>query len=156
MKKLTIPFVFAIVCAACGGNSNSESADIADSTNAPSETALSLVRENVNPKPVANFEKKIPDELNNWYFRVQLYETPDRFKYKLSMQYQEVTGEDTLRIPNLGKEPRVEIKPGKGEYSCILGFYDQDGVFREYKEVSIKNESLSLTTLKRYAVSGGE
>jgi hypothetical protein len=72
------------------------------------------------------------------------------------MQYQEVTGEDTLRIPNLGKEPRVEIKPGKTEYSCILGFYDQDGVFREYKEVSVKDESLSLTTLKRYAVSGGE
>jgi hypothetical protein len=59
--------------------------------------------------------------------------------------------EDTLKIPNFGIMPKVEIQKGEKEQSCIIGFLDKNGVFKEYKLVRIKNEQLKISTLKYYA-----
>jgi hypothetical protein len=140
-------------CNLSGKDAASTEDAIADTTQAPPETALSLIREQVDTKPVAQYSAKVPDELNEWYFKVQVYQTSQRYAFKVAMQYQEVTGEDMINIPNLGTEPKVEIRPGSKKYSCIIGFLDKEGNFREYKEVSVQNENLKMTTLKSYTVT---
>jgi HD superfamily phosphohydrolase len=145
--------ISAISCNLSGKNSNTDEVAITDTTQAPPETALSLIREQVDTKPVAQYSTKVTDDLNDWYFKVQLYQTEQRYTFKVSMQYQEVTGEDVIIIPNLGKEPKVELRPGSEKYSCTIGFLDKEGKFREYKEVSVQNESLKMTTLKSYTVT---
>ena len=113
---------------------------------------ISLTRSEINKEAVATFSKKTDNPLNDWYFRVNIYETPSTFKYLMRMQFEEIRGDDTLKIPNLGIEPKPVIKPGKELYSCIVGFLDKDGNFREYKKVYVKNNSLKVTTIRHYSV----
>jgi len=157
MKHLHIVALLLIVsatsCNLSGKDATSAEAAIIDSTQAPPETALTLIREQVDTKPVAQYSTKVADDLNDWFFKVQLFQTTDRFSFKVVMQYQEVTGEDVINIPNLGVEPKVELRQGSKKYSCIIGFLDKEGTFREYKEVSVQNDALKITTLKHYAVS---
>ena len=69
------------------------------------------------------------------------------------MQFEEIRGEDTLKLPDFGIEPKPEIRKGIGRFSCIIGFIDKDQSFREYKLVSVKDgRELKLTTLKHYAI----
>ena len=69
------------------------------------------------------------------------------------MQYQEIRGEDTLKIPDFGVEPKPAIQKGKDRYSCIIGFMDNENKFREYKLVSVRNgQELKLTTINYYTV----
>ena len=69
------------------------------------------------------------------------------------MKYQEITGSDTIRFPNFGTEPQPRIQKGKNDLECVIGFLDNTGKFREYVMVSVKNDQLKLSTLKRYAVN---
>lgn len=124
-----------------------------DSAKVVTNDTILKTRKTVDPKPVASFSKKVPDELNDWKFSVNVYETKETFHYLMKMQYMELVAEDTLKIPNLGIEPEVEIKPGKGEYACIIGFLDKQNQFKEYKEVSAKDGKLKLHILRRYAVA---
>ncbi len=110
-------------------------------------------REVVAKDAVAGYEEKVDNPLNDWYFRVQLFETPQTFKFRMRLQYEEIRGEDTLKIPNLGVAPRVEIRKGPTAYSCIIGFLDKQGVFKEYKKVYVLNGALKVTTLHQYGVS---
>jgi hypothetical protein len=105
----------------------------------------------VNPKPVASFAKKVPDELNDWKFAVNIYETKETFYFLMKMQYMELMAEDTLKIPNFGIAPKIEVKAGKDSYSCIIGFLDKQNVFKEYKLVTAKDGNLSVKILHRYA-----
>ncbi|CAN5431242.1 hypothetical protein BH10BAC2_BH10BAC2_49720 [soil metagenome] len=109
------------------------------------------MRTTVNTKPVASFSKKVPDELNDWKFAVNIYETKETFHYLMKMQYMELTAEDTLKIPNFGIVPNIEVKAGKEPYSCIIGFLDKQNVFKEYKLVTAKEGNLSVRILHRYA-----
>jgi len=109
-------------------------------------------RNEVKQEPVAELKEKINDPLNNWYFSVQLFETHKTFKYLIKMQYEEVSGEDTLTLPDFGLEPKPELQNGKDKYSCIIGFRDKENKFREYKLVSVSGNELKITTLKHYSV----
>lgn len=109
-------------------------------------------RKEVKKEPVADYMEKLNDPLNNWHFSVQLYETPQTFKYLIKMQFEEVRGEDTLKLPNFGLEPQPVLQKGKEKYSCIIGFMDKDKKFREYKLVSASGSELKLTTLNHYSV----
>ena len=117
---------------------------------------ISLIRDTINKKPVVTFSKKVPDELNDWKFAVNVYETKQRFRYLMKIQYEELRAEDTLKIPNLGIEPTIQIKPGSEPFSCIVGFLDKENQFKEYKLVSIKDNSLSIHILQRYGVVASE
>ena len=122
-------------------------------TNVPAPPSVSEERAVVAKEAVARYEEKVDNPLNEWYFRVQLFETPFTFKYRMKLQFEEIRGEDTLKLPNFGSMPRPEIRKGPTPYSCIIGFLDKKGVFKEYKKVHVVNGALKVTILKQYGVS---
>lgn len=126
-------------------------ADSTDATVTTPVAAINETREKVSEQPVATFSKKVPDELNDWKFAVNVYETKNTFRFLMKMQYMELTAEDTLKIPDFGIEPAIVIKPGKEPFSCIVGFLDKDQQFKEYKLVTAKDDNLSVKILHRYA-----
>ena len=139
----------AVLCAACGNPAEKET-----TSNTASKTEnISPTRENVRKEPVAKYDVPAPGELNKeWRFTVKIYETSDRFRFNTQMQYQEVTGDIDLKIPNMGFEPKVEIRNGNTPLECIIGFLDDKNAFREYKKVLIQDGNLKTETLKSYAV----
>lgn len=111
-------------------------------------------RKEIKKKPVAIYKEKTDNPLNDWYFSVSLYETQKTFYYFMKLQFEEVKGEDTLKLPNFGYTPKPVIQKGKEKYSCIIGFMDDKNVFREYKLVHVEDgNKLKVTTLKHYAVA---
>lgn len=139
---------------ACNNTNGNAKATTMDST-AKDEVVAEIPekRATVDAKPVMIFEKPVADNLNKWKFSVKLYETDYTFKYKVDMQYQEVTGSDTISFPNLGYAPRPVLKQGTDPYSCIIGFKDNNGDFKPYKLVIAENDELSIKTLKHYSVT---
>lgn len=120
---------------------------------APSPTeAIPEKRDKVKQDAVASFKVTTGNPLNDWYFKVELFETPTTFHYLLKMQYEEIRGTDTLKLPNFGIWPEPVIKKGDEPFSCIIGFIDKNKKFREYKKVYVKNNVLKMTTLKHYTV----
>ena len=119
----------------CGeGNVNDTAADkndTASTTAALRPENVPLQRESVKDEPVAEYKVKTENPLNDWYFHVRLYETPKTFHYLIRLQYEEIKGQDTLKLPNFGMMPRPEIRKGAEQYSCIIGFFDKDNQFRE-------------------------
>ncbi len=108
----------------------------------------------INTAPVAEFREKTDNPLNDWYFSVRLFETPRTFDYLLQMQFEELKGQDTIRLPNLGTAPQPVLKKGDEPYSCIIGFLDRSGKFMAYKKVYVKEgRTMKLTTLFQYSVS---
>lgn len=104
---------------------------------------------------IAEYKEKMKGGLNDEEFAVHLFETGKTYYYRVKMQAGTLTGEDTVKLPDLGTEPRPVLQKGKDRYSCILGFMDNDDSLREYKLVYVKGEgdALSIKTLKRYRVS---
>ena len=85
---------------------------------------------------------------------MRLYETPKTFHYLIKLEYEEIRGQDTLKLPNFGALPKPVIQKGPEQYSCIIGFMDKDNQFREYKKVYVKENTLKITALKHYGVKG--
>jgi hypothetical protein len=139
-------------------NTESSSGTTADSTPPTIERRIindtvPQTRTVINKKPVASFSKKVPDELNDWKFAVNIYETKATFVYLIKMQYMELTATDTLKIPNFGMAPVVQIKPGTEQLSCIIGFLNKKSEFLEYKLVTAKDDKLKVKVLHGYAVT---
>jgi hypothetical protein len=117
-------------------------------------TAIPEDRKEIKKEPVAEYREKTDDPLNDWYFTVRLYETPKTFEYRLTMQFEEIRGEDTLRLPDFGIMPKPVLQKGKDKYSCIIGFLDKENKFLEYKKVYVKEgRQLKLVTLRLYSVT---
>ena len=72
---------------------------------------------------------------------------------KAAKNNMELRETDTLKIPNIGIWPKVAIHPGKEDYSCIIGFFDPENNFKEYKEVIAKDDKLKVTVLHHYGVT---
>jgi hypothetical protein len=68
------------------------------------------------------------------------------------MRYKEINVNEVLNIPNFGFEPKILLQKGAIRNSCIIGFADKKGNFKEYKKVEVKNEQLKLMGLKSYFV----
>lgn len=139
-----------MLVAACNENGNNKATDrkhiVAGNDTIPA------VRKVVNKKPVASYWVEMNAKLDR-KFGVDVYETPYTFKYLLSMQYDAMPQMDSLEIPNFGKWPVIKIIPGKEKLSCIIGFLDLKGNFKEYKLLSAKNDQLKLSTLKYYSTA---
>ncbi|MDI3318811.1 hypothetical protein [Pinibacter soli] len=154
MKKTILILSLCYMAVACNNTNGNTKVANADSTVKNDVVAeIPEKRSTVNEKPVMVFEKPVADNLNKWKFSVKLYETNYMFKYKVEMQYQEVTGADTITFPNLGYMPRPVMKQGTDPYSCIIGFKDNNGEFKPYKLVIAENDELSIKTLKHYSVT---
>lgn len=144
------PEIFLIVIfLSCNEASTEKQAPQTSQTSAP--PAISETRD-PKKEPVATYSERTDNPLNDWYFKVSLFETPFTFRYLVKLQFEEIRGEDTLRLPNLGVPPQPELRKGPDKYSCIIGFRDRQGNFREYKKAYVRNNSLKLTALKHYGV----
>jgi hypothetical protein len=147
MKYCCILFLLTLF--ACNQQNNSDGSS-GDPDQAINDT-IPPVRDKVENGPVASFSEKVKDPLNDWKFAVEVYETKATFEFLAKIKYKELEVEDSLKIPNFGIMPKIEIQKGPKEQSCIIGFLDKKGVFKEYKLVQIKNEQLKISTLKYYA-----
>jgi hypothetical protein len=152
MIRTSLTILLFSIFAGCANPSDRDETAAEESTQAPA--AIPDLRDSVAAQPAASFRKKTTNDLNDWYFSVDLFETRKRFEYVVKMRYEEATGVDTISFPNLGEEPRPVLQQGKSDFSCVIGFLDKEGTFREYKEVSFAKDRLKITTLKYYAVSG--
>lgn len=129
------------------------SAQHAPANKAPAVKKIPEYRSNVKTEPVAEYKVRTDNPLNDWYFSVKVYETPKTFQYLVKLQYEEMEGDDTLKLPDFGSEPKLVIQKGDEKYSCIIGFMDNQNQFREYKKVFMKNNELKITALKHYTVA---
>src|SRR6478609_8277576 len=138
MKNI-LAYAVLMIIVSCSENNPAGSKENTE-TNNPITTkpVVSTTRDTVNSAPVATYAVRTDNPLNEWYFKVQLFETPETFKYLVKLQFEEIQGEDTLTLPNLGTMPEPVIQKGPDKYSCILAFKDQDGEIREYKKVYVK------------------
>ncbi|HEX8331849.1 MAG TPA: hypothetical protein VF622_04460 [Segetibacter sp.] len=148
MKYYLIPFLFFIGCSQSDERRNS---GLNKTTKVTNDT-IPEVRKEVSHKPVASYMIPIGDPRLEYKFGVLIYETPQTFKYLMRMQYEGMVVTDTLKVPNFGIWPTVEVRPGKEKLSCLIGFLDKEKKFKEYKMLTIKDNDLKLTVLKRYGV----
>ena len=149
--KYTVLFV-VLLAFGCSGNPGKENnASSASAANISNDT-IPVTRKQVSKSPVASYMIPINNPLLHQYFGAKVYETPSTFKYLVKMQYEGMIETDTLKIPNFGTWPVVQIKKGPEKLSCIIGFLDKEKRFREYKMLSATNDKLKLTVLKSYAV----
>lgn len=133
---------------------------VADST-ATSKPALPTFtrnpefRDHVKKEPVAEYKVRTENKLNELYFSVRLYETNATMKYRVAMDFEGLTGEDTVKLPDMGTPPHPELQKGPEKYSCIIGLLDNDKKFRELKKVYVteKGQQLKITTLRHYVVT---
>lgn len=152
--------LFALSCGlivSCGENASKKQQGKADSSQAPvvvnAASSIPLYRDTVSNDPVAGYRVKTDNPLNDWYFSVRLYETRKTFNYLIKLEFEEISGQDTLRLPNFGVPPLPVVRKGPEKYSCIIGFMDKENQFREYKKVYVVGDRLKITALKHYAVA---
>ncbi len=151
--KNTISFLICLVIIHIGCNNSTEQSKTAASTTVviPADS-IGELRSTIRKEAVASHQQKVQDEFNDWKFAVYLYETEHRFHYTVRMQYKELRITDSINIPNLGKEPIVEIKKDSQPYSCTIGFLDKKGVFKPYYRASIQKEQLRFKKIAAYGV----
>lgn len=156
MRIIYFALSFCLI-AACGETATSPVSEKKDSTQGAvivnPAANIPMYRDTVRKAPVAEYRVKTDNPLNDWYFSVRLYETPRTFHYLMRLQFEEIQGTDTLKLPNFGTLPQPEIRKGPESYSCIIGFLDKDKQFREYKKVYVTGNKLKVTALKHYAVA---
>lgn len=143
-------FLFVIFLG-CTSNDN-KTDKVVDATVIVLTDTLSDLRTIVQQEPVASHVQKVPDELNDWQFAVNVYETKRRFHYIVSMQYKELRVTDSLTVPNIGIEPTVQIQKDSDPFSCTVGFSDKKGNFKPLSRASVKGDRLRFKTVASYAV----
>lgn len=145
-------YLFPVLLLTCFLNCGEKQKNTSNGTSVISNDTIPQTRQSVSKKPVASYMIPIGNPRLEYKFGVNIYETEQTFKYLMRMQYEGMLVSDTLKVPNFGSWPIVEVKPGKEKLSCIIGFLDKKKEFKEYKMLSIKNDQLELTVLKRYGV----
>ena len=85
-------------------------------------------------------------------FKVQLFEQKESLNYELKFSYKDASSEKIFTLPNMGIMPKPELKKGADDLSCIIGFYDADSTFMEYRLVKVENGTLLYRHLKEYKV----
>lgn len=153
MKNVLRCLPAVVLGVACQSSANNKPVKTTSTTIVNAKEAVPATRSTVRKEAVATYSTKVTDELNEWYFKVKLYETPETFKYVVKIEYEELRNTDTLSFPNFGIPPALQLKAGPSAYSCIIGFLDKEGIFREYKLVEAKGDRVKLTTLKHYTTS---
>jgi len=150
MKHYSFLLLLALLC--CNKSKNNNEAATTNSgepVKAINDT-IPLTREKVENSPIASYSEKVKDDLNDWRLAVDIYETNQTFKFLMKIEYMVQEAEDTLTIPNFGIMPKVEIRKGPQKESCIIGFLDKQGEFKEYKLIALKDKQLKISTLKYY------
>ncbi len=139
----------AALFAACSGSTEKKS-EAPEEVRVVVNDTIPPERDKVSSAPAAVYTVKVPDELNEFKFAVKLYETPLRFRYKITVTYKMMEVKDSVDIPNFGYQPRVDIKKAAGDLACMIGFYDGEGNFRDLKKVEVVSNQLRIRQVKRY------
>jgi hypothetical protein len=113
---------------------------------------IAETRSVVNPNPVKVYTETVKSFETTDEFKVALFETEETYHYLIKINYKNLEAEDTLRVPNFGEVPSVEIKKGDKRPSCIVGFLDNDKQFRESKLVYFDDNKIGIHILKHYGV----
>ena len=159
ISVVTVALSAVVTLSACHSRSGEASATT-DSLSAH-HPALPAFRRNpehrahVKKEVVAEYKVRTANTLNELYFTVTLYETSETMKYLAKVDFEGLTGEDTIKIPDVGTLPHPVLQKGPEKYSCIVGFLDNEKNFRELKKVYVtdKGQELKITTLKHYMVT---
>jgi hypothetical protein len=132
MKKLAL--IALVAFTACGEkNPNNNEPFVKD-------------RATINPAPVKEY---VAGE-DTAQFKVQLFEQKESLNYEVKFSYKDASSEKIFTLPNMGIMPKPELKKGADDLSCIIGFYDADSTFMEYRLVKVENGSLFYRHLKEY------
>lgn len=160
-----LPIIFVlfsmIAFSACHGPSTGQTNDtdtpLAGRRDLPMFKRNPEFRTHVKKEPVAEYRIRTADQLNELYFSVRLYETPVTMKYLAKVEFEGLTGEDTIKLPDVGIPPHPVLEKGPEKYSCIVGLLDNNKTFRQLKKVYVtdKGKELKITTLKHYIVTEG-
>jgi hypothetical protein len=143
---------FTLFIFACNNSNTLQSKNSGDTTSFVTNDTVPEGRAIVSKSPVASYMVPVGNRVLKQNFGVQVYETPLTFQYLLRMQFGGMIEMDTLKIPNFGIQPVVEVRPGKDKLSCIIGFLDKKKEFKEYKMLTAKGNQMKLIVLKRYYV----
>lgn len=150
MKAFDIILIVLLI-ASCNTSSNKNSSGdsvILNYENIPAE------RKTVNPNAVKTYAEMVKSFETTDEFKVSLFETKKTFNYLIKIQYKQLNVEDTLKVPNFGIQPAVEIEKGDSIHpSCIVGFLDEKKQFRESKLIAFEDNKLKVKVLKHYAVA---
>ena len=150
--KLFFTLILPVVFLNCNSGAKQKDASIDNKDSIISPPTVNPVRENIQKEAVVSYSEKTENPLNDWYFRVQLFETEKTFHYLVKLQYEEIRGTDTIKLPDFGVMPEPVIQKGTEKFSCVIGFLDKEKKFREYKKVYVKDNHLKITTLRHYGV----
>ncbi|CAG5005062.1 hypothetical protein DYBT9275_03505 [Dyadobacter sp. CECT 9275] len=149
MKRYA-PAILCLLIFACNQQKDTSGKDAASPEIA--NDTIPEIRTHIKKEAVASYSEKVvdKDKLNNWKFSVDAYETPETFRYLLKIRYKELDVTDTLTIPNFGIYPVVELKKGRDDLSCIVGFQDKKKEFKDFKMVEVVDGQLKIRSLKSY------
>lgn len=109
-------------------------------------------RDVVNSNPVKVYTEIVKSFETTDEFKVSLFETKETFHYLIKINYKNLEAEDTLRVPNFGEKPSVQIIKGDKRPSCIIGFLDNNKQFKESKLVFFEDNEIQVHVLKHYGV----
>lgn len=149
VKSAFFLIVLSLFIVGCGASEESAAEEETTRMVLVNDT-IPVTRISVNKNPVATYDEKIPDALNDWRFAVDIFETSATFEYQMKIRYKELLVTDTLKIPNFGIQPVVKLEKGKDDLSCIVGFEDKQGEVKPYKVVEVVNGQLKVRVLKHY------
>ena len=135
MKKLVV--IAALAFAACGEKN--------PNNNEP------FVKERTTVNTAA-IKEYVAIAADSGQFKVQLFEQKESLNFEVKFSYKDASSEKIFTLPNMGIMPKPELKRGDDDLSCIIGFYDADSTFMEYRLVKVENGSLFYRHLKEYQV----
>ena len=149
MKATYVLFIiaFLISCNETGNNNAVKDSVVLNYNVIPAE------RKSVSPAAVKTHSETVKSFETTDEFKVSIFETKETFHYLIKIYYKNLAEEDTLKVPNFGIQPAVEIKKGEKHPSCIVGFLDQDKQFRESKLIYFEDNTIKVHVLKHYAVA---
>lgn len=133
-------------------NKKKESEGTKESSMTVLNDTIPTVRKVVSKTAVASYSEVVKDKdnLNDWKFAVDVFETEETFQYKVKIKYKELDADDNLTVPNFGIQPKVKIEKGEEALSCVIGFLDKDGAFKEFKRVEVIGDQLKIRQTKGY------
>ena len=154
-------FILPALCILTACHSSTRTPAVSTDSPAAAAPALPMFKRNpefrdhIKKEPVAEYQVKTDSKLNDMYFSVRLYETNVTMKYQAKTEFEGLTGEDTIKLPDMGIAPHPVLEKGPEKYSCIIGLMDNNKNFRELKKVYVteKGKELKITTLKHYIVT---
>lgn len=161
MKAPLLPFILSsVLLLFAGRNATGQERPPKDTFPLdPSHPVLPSARQNPENrsknKKEAVAEYREPTGHAHRNFVVKLYETSRTMSYRIDVDYEGLPGDDTVKLPDLGTIPRPVLKKGSTPLSCIIGFLDNDNLFREVKLVYVtpKGNQFKITTLRHWHVS---